>query len=65
MLSTEEVGAPIGTPTEGLALWRQPLIEAHHPDATIVTGEDLSPSELTPEELEARKKHLEALGYIN
>ena len=64
-IATEEVGAPIDTPTEGIALWQQPLVEVYNPDATLITEDDLSPGELTPDELEARKKHLEALGYIN
>lgn len=64
-IATEEVGAPTDTPTEGIALWQQPLVEVYNPDATLITEDDLSPGELTPEELDARKKHLEALGYIN
>jgi hypothetical protein len=64
-IATEEVGAPIDTPTEGIALWQQPLVEVYNPVANVITEDDLSPGELTPEELDARKKHLEALGYIN
>lgn len=64
-ISTDEVDAPVGTPTEDFAIWQQPLIEAFTPGAVLVTEDDLSAGELTAEELEARKKHLEALGYIN
>ena len=64
-IATEEVGAAAGTTTEEFARWQQPLIETPRPGTPIVTEDDLSLGELTPEELETRKKHLEALGYIN
>ena len=54
----EETGA-------GFALWQQPVIESARARAGRVDEEDLEQGDLTPEELEARKKHLEALGYIN
>jgi len=64
-VATDEVGAPDGTATEEFALWQQPRIEASRPGGTPITEDELSLGELAPAELETRKKHLEALGYIN
>lgn len=64
-IATEEIGAGEAVPTEEFALWQQPTIEGAEPAGALVAEDDLTLDELTPEELETRKKHLEALGYIN
>lgn len=62
---TEEASDSPGAQPQGLALWQQPVIEPARSHAGQLMEADLDQGELTPEELEARKKHLEALGYIN
>ena len=64
-LATEEVGAAEGTATEETAHWEQPIIQAARPDGLSLSDDELQLDALTAEELDARKKHLEALGYIN
>jgi len=64
-IATDEVGAPDGTATEEFALWQQPVIQVPRADDPPMADDELLPGDLTPEELENQKKHLEALGYIN
>ncbi len=64
-LRTEALGCSHGAAVDEYALWQQPIIEGFQAGAAPITEDDLPLGELTPEELEARKKHLEALGYIN
>lgn len=63
-LAAREVGAPEGSPADGLAVWGHPRISSGLEDGRPSAGEEIL-GELTDEELEARKKHLEALGYID
>ncbi len=48
-----------------VAFWQQPVIRTTSDDTEQMTEEDLGLDELTAEELETRRKHLEALGYVN
>jgi len=54
---------------EHFAFWEQPLIATAADLARANGGEDdddvRAAQDLTPEELEVRRKHLKALGYIN
>jgi hypothetical protein len=60
-VATEELGAP-GAPTEEFAFWSNPAIGhlAATPPQAGSAEEDL-----TDEELDVRRRHLEALGYID
>ena len=64
-IATEEMSSAGEPLDEGFALWQQPVIDSARTRAGRVREEDLEQGELTPEELDARKKHLEALGYID
>lgn len=64
-LLTELSGLPATVGPEELVFWRRPAFRSgsathRKPEATTSGGDDL-----TPEEIEARRRHLEALGYIN
>lgn len=48
-----------------LAYWAQPIISSRARRSLQLSEDDLLFSELTEEELEVQKEHLEALGYIN
>jgi len=62
---TEESGIGDHDPEASFAYWQQPRIQGRPAGGALATEEDLALDELTAEELETRKKHLEALGYIN
>ncbi len=60
---THPVDRPDGFPTEEFSFWSDPAIyQDLERDASQPAGEL---PHLTPEELDARREHLEALGYIN
>ncbi|MDH3253383.1 MAG: aryl-sulfate sulfotransferase [Acidobacteriota bacterium] len=64
-VDTLELGAESDTPTEAFAFWSNPSIRpADTPPAPTVEDVD-SADDLTPAELEVRRRHLKALGYIN
>jgi len=61
-------GAPSGAgKRDRFAYWGQPFIGTARDLARAGQGgdgDDMAPADLTPEELEARRKHLKALGYV-
>jgi hypothetical protein len=59
---TEEVGAEEGSPTEPLAFWSNPHIR--QADDADQQAQEFEEAALTPEELDAQREHLRALGYI-
>jgi hypothetical protein len=57
-----------GRPRDRFAYWEQPYIDIAGGPHLAGDGDDdatRAPGDLTPEELEVRRKHLKALGYIN
>jgi hypothetical protein len=63
-IATEQSGLPAAAADTELAFWRRPVIRSERPREPSVSADEPL-DDLTTEELETRKKHLEALGYIN
>lgn len=64
-IETQQNGLPVGAATGEFAFWGRPAIRTVRDTKAATTDDDTSTDDLTPEELENRKRHLEALGYIN
>lgn len=64
-IATEQVSAAGESVSEELAFWRRPAIRSARAEVRNTTDEGPASHDLTSEELETRRKHLEALGYIN
>jgi hypothetical protein len=62
-----EDGAADGTPVAArFAYWEQPDVAGRDPDPRSPDSAEASPARgLTAEELEVRRRHLRALGYVN
>jgi hypothetical protein len=63
-IATEQSGLPPAAADTELAFWRRPVIRPGPVTEPPASTDELL-DDLTAEELETRKKHLEALGYIN
>jgi hypothetical protein len=63
-IATEQSGLDEAATNTELAFWRRPVIRPERPTEPPVSAEEFL-DDLTAEELETRKKHLETLGYIN
>lgn len=64
-VETEMIGAAKDIATEEIAYWESPWFASDGIVPTPPPDDALSPGDLTPEELEVRKQHLETLGYVN
>jgi outer membrane protein assembly factor BamB len=62
-VETEAIGAPGAT--EDFAYWEAPVFRSEEIPAAPEPDEAASPGDLTPEELEVQRQHLETLGYVN
>lgn len=63
-VETREVGAEPDARTEPFAFWNGPKISSLAAEEAE-PGNELPADDLTPEEIETRRRHLEALGYLN
>jgi hypothetical protein len=64
-VETQEVGAAADKPTEEVAYWVNPAISSRR-DARQTDEEAANLfADLTEEEIEVRKRHLKALGYVD
>ena len=61
---TEEADDP-EAPTEGLAYWHNPVISPGVDLGARGAQGQAPPADLSPEELDVRREHLRALGYVN
>jgi hypothetical protein len=64
-VKTEEVGSPEGRGTEEFAYWENLAISAGDESTKQPAEPDELLEELTEEELEVRRRHLRAMGYVD
>ena len=63
-VETEALGPLAGGATEELAFWESPGIASRGMEE-VAAGEEAGVEGLSEEEIEVRRKHLRAMGYVN